>query len=137
MFWVFFCLMPAHFCHIFLKTEQYLSREERGLVVPTTINTKFTHPQLAVPSVLNTSTLQGRKEQTFPCKWISFWYEPFRDYIHFNLGRDPRLTSLLLLTELCLQKHISSALHLIWKSQCNVALCTRTRREERQILAGL
>lgn len=111
-----------------------IQKGERAGLVPTTFNTKFTHPQLAVPSVLNTSTLQGTEEQTFPCKWISFWYEPFRDYIHFNLGRDPRLTSLLLLTELCLQKPISSVLHLIWESQCNVALCTRTRGEERQIL---
>jgi len=36
--------------------------------------TATAHPQLAVLSALNTSALQGRKEQTFPCKWISFWY---------------------------------------------------------------
>lgn len=36
--------------------------------------------------------------------YIHFIISSFRDYIHFNLGRDPRLTSLLLLTELCSQK---------------------------------
>lgn len=105
-------------------------KEDRAGLVPTTFNTKFTHLQLAVPSGLNTPTLQGREEQTFPRKWISFWYEPFRDYIHFNLGRDPRLTSLLLLTQLCLQKP-SAQFYILFGKVSTVLHCAQGQRDRK------